>query len=366
MTHLTFLYFPATTQSRPRDPPLCQWFRGGHGIAVPPRMSTQGVSTEGTTEPCRSPLPAPRPRPQPRGLRGADSPACTQPGALGQPCPLFTSIRYVRTCRSGCIQALVSPAGDTSPCTVTPGVPVAPHLWPGPDLPAVRAHAVRLPLPGPGPHIAPPRRLPLWLATANPSSLPGPGRLGTGRATLVASWALSCCSSAAARSLTRSNAHRAMRRLRAARPGDGTSVSTGDAGGRWLRGPVTRLQARSCRRPSVTPGAQEVVRGSWPRGSGFRAHLGVILPAASPRHLQRESSRAGSTPPRPSHACSAPLGRREARLAVGLAGAGGVAGGAVRGGGSCRCLLGGKEHSLHYPREPARGRRADTTGMDRK
>lgn len=70
----------------------------------------------------------------------------------------------------------------------------------------------------PGPHIAPPRRLPLWLATANPSSLPGPGRLGTGRATLVASWALSCCSSAAARSLTRSNAHRAMRRLRAARP----------------------------------------------------------------------------------------------------------------------------------------------------
>lgn len=153
MTHLTFLYFPATTQSRPRDPPLCQWFRGGHGIAVPPRMSTQGVSTEGTTEPCRSPLPAPRPRPQPRGLRGADSPACTQPGALGQPCPLFTSIRYVRTCRSGCIQALVSPAGDTSPCTVTPGVPVAPHLWPGPDLPAVRAHAVRLPLPGP-PHRA--------------------------------------------------------------------------------------------------------------------------------------------------------------------------------------------------------------------
>lgn len=218
----------------------------------------------------------------------------------------------------------------------------------------------------PGPHIAPPRRLPLWLGTANPSSLPGPGRLGTGRATLVASWALSCCSSAAARSLTRSNAHRAMRRLRAARPGDGTSVSTGDAGGRWLRGPVTRLQARSCRRPSVTPGAQEVGRGSWPRGSGFRARLGVISPAASPRHLQRESSRAGSTPPRPSHACSAPLGRREARLAVGLAGAGGVAGGAVRGGGSCRCLLGGKEHSLHYPREPARGRRADTTGMDRK
>lgn len=218
----------------------------------------------------------------------------------------------------------------------------------------------------PGPHIAPPRRLPLWLGTANPSSLPGPGRLGTGRATLVASWALSCCSSAAARSLTRSNAHRAMRRLRAARPGDGTSVSTGDAGGRWLRGPVTRLQARSCRRPSVTPGAQEVGRGSWPRGSGFRAHLGVISPAASPRHLQRESSRAGSTPPRPSHACSAPLGRREARLAVGLAGAGGVAGGAVRGGGSCRCLLAGKEHSLHYPREPARGRRADTTGMDRK
>lgn len=123
MTHLTFLYFPATTQSRPRDPPLCQWFRGGHGIAVPPRMSTQGVSTEGTTEPCRSPLPAPRPRPQPRGLRGADSPACTQPGALGQPCPLFTSIRYVRTCRSGCIQALVSPAGDTSPCTVTQASP---------------------------------------------------------------------------------------------------------------------------------------------------------------------------------------------------------------------------------------------------
>lgn len=190
--------------------------------------------------------------------------------------------------------------------------------------------------------------------------------MGTGRATLVASWALSCCSSTAARSLTRSNAHRAMRRLRAARPGDGTSVSTGDAGGRWLRGPVTRLQARSCRRPSVTPGAQEVVRGSWPRGSGFRAHLGVISPAASPRHLQRESSRAGSTPPRPSHACSAPLGRREAWLAVGLAGAGGVAGGAVRGGGSCRCLLAGKEHSLHYPREPARGRRADTTGMDRK
>lgn len=218
----------------------------------------------------------------------------------------------------------------------------------------------------PGPHIAPPRRLPLWLGTANPSSLPGPGRLGTGRATLVASWALSCCSSAAARSLTRSNAHRAMRRLRAARPGDGTSVSTGDAGGLGY-GDLSRVSRHeAAAAPSVTPGAQEVVRGSWPRGSGFRAHLGVISPAASPRHLQRESSRAGSTPPRPSHARSAPLGRREARLAVGLAGAGGVAGGAARGGGSCRCLLGGKEHSLHYPREPARGRRADTTGMDRK
>lgn len=311
MTHLTFLYFPATTQSRPRDPPLCQWFRGGHGIAVPPRMSTQGVSTEGTTEPCRSPLPAPRPRPQPRGLRGADSPACTQPGALGQPCPLFTSIRYVRTCRSGCIQALVSPAGDTSPCTVTPGVPVAPHLWPGPDLPAVRAHAVRLPLPGPGPHIAPPRRLPLWLATANPSSPPGPGRLGTGRATLVASWALSCCSSAAARSLTRSNAHRAMRRLRAARPGDGTSVSTGDAGGRWLRGPVTRLQARSCRRPLRDPrcpggrsrlvasrlrfpcASRRHLAGSVTQTPAARIQPGRLHPAASFPRLQRPPGAAG-------------------------------------------------------------------------
>lgn len=185
--------------------------------------------------------------------------------------------------------------------------------------------------------------------------------MGTGRATLVASWALSCCSSAAARSLTRSNAHRAMRRLRAARPSAPAmlvAVGYGDLSR------VSRHEAAAA--PSVTPGAQEVGRGSWPRGSGFRAHLGVISPAASPRHLQRESSRAGSTPPRPSHACSAPLGWREARLAVGLAGAGGVAGGAVRGGGSCRCLLGGKEHSLHYPREPARGRRADTTGMDRK
>lgn len=163
----------------------------------------------------------------------------------------------------------------------------------------------------PGPHIAPPRRLPLWLATANPSSLPGPGRLGTGRATLVASWALSCCSSAAARSLTRSNAHRAMRRLRAACPGDGTSVSTGDAGGRWLRGPVTRLQARSCRRPLRDPrcpggrsrlvasrlrfpcASRRHLAGSVTQTPAARIQPGRLHPAASFPRLQRPPGAAG-------------------------------------------------------------------------